>query len=315
MKTQKSIMVLSIIALLSGVAHAMPEASTYLIMYSPTLPDYKYALVEQMMYFFEEPEETGGTTLEIKNEISELRNRTTLTQEQASKEIAKLIEDKKLPDYILDKDKGTYSYNGNINGVYLISECKLYSQPNTESQEALDAFGWDPDGEKSHTTAGAYDYLGEWTSPKGEQWVLINYLYYEEEDFDEESDEDVTVIKYAMFVGKQYTRLVTNEQLKNVADAIEFISIAAEISHNDKQNLIAQYQQQLQQAQRQVQQAQQQARQSRQSQSFSDWLGEYHTWYCNRCGKQVSGYNLPTSNNCLPRGAKRPGPHDWTKVK
>ena len=79
-----------------------------------------------------------------------------------------LLAQKKVPDYV--RDKGRFFYNKAYKGGYVEikgNKVRLRSQPNTEARiiTALDK----EDLQKFPI------YLGEWTTPKGERWVLAEY--------------------------------------------------------------------------------------------------------------------------------------------
>lgn len=287
------------VSLFTGLkAEAMPEAAHILATFSPVLPEHKDAFVNQVMDLCRYDIDVLS---EISQEISVLNGRITYTQEQAEKEIAKLIDEKILPSYILEK--GKYSYDGNINAVYPIGKCKFFSEPTTESKVKLELYAYEPNENAEHGAFAAYDYFGEWTSSENEEWVMLAY----NEHFNQ----------YEIgFLNKKQADFATNAQVREIANAVEFIKIAQEISSSREELITEQYEQQLQQAQQQYQQVWQQLQQAqKQSRSNQNYQRSFIRYYCRRCGYAVSGpegYVHPTPGGCR---ANRSGPHDWVKLE
>ena len=73
-----------------------------------------------------------------------------------------MIDNKQLPNYILDK--GQYKYDENINSVYFLNEFDLRSQPNPEARVITEGYGGH---QESYFAIDTYDYLGEWTHQNG----------------------------------------------------------------------------------------------------------------------------------------------------
>ncbi len=293
------------VSLFTGLkAEAMPEASDALAIFAPDFPDHKDVFVKQVMDLCRE---NTATLADIGLYISELDDRLTYTQEQAEKEIAELIDKEVLPSYILSK--GKYSYDGNINAVYPIGKCKILSQPRPDAKVILEVDAYDHNENDEHGAFAVYDYFGEWTSPEGEKWVMLGYYHYSTEYIEEQHDY-FEIDKYDIcFLNKKQAGFATNAQVREIANAVEFIQIATEISSSRERQLVAQYQQQYQQVRQQLQQAQQQSR------SNQNYQRSFIRYYCRRCGYAVSGpegYVHPTPGGCR---ANRSGPHDWVKLE
>lgn len=194
-------------------------------------------------------------------------------------------------------DKGQYKYDGNINAVYFIEDFKLRSQPNPEARIITEESAFNPNLDKSNFASEAYFYLGEWTNPKGEEWVIIKKS---------ENDQDIIG-----FVPIQNSRFVTNEQIKKVADIVEFFETASDVALSEKQELKqeleAQYTEEMQALQRQNQRQAQQTQQS----SEGSW------YYCSRCDQKIFAITpmlLPSGNNaCLANGEH--GAHIWNRLQ
>lgn len=296
------------------IAEAMPEALYSLAIYSPALPRHKKDFVDWTMMVYRE---SARLLEDFEHDITAIRSRAEYTQEQATKEIAQSINDKKLPGYILDE--GEYKYDGNINAVYPVSNCTILSQPNLQSEAKTEVYSSNLD--ETHEASRVFDYWGEWTSPQGVQWVIVGYREYDSEATVDEGDEGVDVDNYVEryeigFLSKKQVGFATNEQVRELANAVEYIRIAQEISSAREREITAEYEQQLQQARQQTQQALQQARQLQQQKQYQ--LPERKSYYCRRCGKIEYRYGDggPTSGNnaCHPHGAKRAGAHDWTRL-
>ena len=177
------------------IAEAMPEASKAIAIYALALPNYKHEFVDHVMFLYREH---GVDALQdIEEDISALNGRATYTQEQATKEIAQLIADKKLPSYLLNE--GEYKYDGEINSVYPIKSykiptesCKILSQPTSNANVKTEVYVNDDPAYEGHEATRAFDYWGEWTSPQGVQWVIVGYKDYirKETAGDNTNDED-----------------------------------------------------------------------------------------------------------------------------
>lgn len=96
-------------------------------------------------------------------------NRDTASDEQLNE----LLRAKKVPDYV--RDSGTFYFNPAYKDGFVEIDgenVRLRSQPNTQSRVIAS-------GRNSMWVEGHYTYyLGEWTNPKGERWVLADYEGY-----------------------------------------------------------------------------------------------------------------------------------------
>lgn len=89
------------------------------------------------------------------------------------KQLDKLIKARKVPDYV--RDSGHFYFNSVYKGGFVEingENVRLRSQPNTQSRVIASSNNamW-IDGQYTY-------YLGEWTSPKGERWILADYEGY-----------------------------------------------------------------------------------------------------------------------------------------
>ena len=89
------------------------------------------------------------------------------------KQLDKLIKARKVPDYV--RDSGHFYFNSVYKGGFVEingENVRLRSQPNTQSRVIAS-------GNNAMWIDGQYTYyLGEWTSPKGERWILADYEGY-----------------------------------------------------------------------------------------------------------------------------------------
>ena len=319
MKGKIFLAILLVALSLSGVAHAVPEASSSIAVFTPALSNYKQDFVESIMTMYYNG---VGYIEDIEHDISAIKNRAAYTQEQALRDIKQLVDEKKFPGYVLDE--GEYKYDGTINAIYPVAACKILTEPKQEAEVKIELYAMNPD--KFHEAMRVFDYWGEWTSPQGEEWSIVGYKDYTRkegiEDSVEESEdgyEDIEsyVEHYEVgFLQRRLVRFATNEQVKEVADAIGFIKIAADILSSREQRLITEHEQQLQQvrqqAQAQIQQIQRQAQQTQRPVQQTQW----RKFYCRRCGKSLTlgEYGVLPGSGCRPSGAKRAGPHDWVRT-
>ena len=230
--------------------------------------------------------------VKVRQEIQDVYNITSFDQEQAEKEIGQLIDNKKLPNYILDK--GQYKYDVNINSVYFLNEFELRSQPNPEARVIDQGYGGH---QENYFAIATYSYLGEWTHPNGTEWIIIK---------------DDAEIGFAPKKEAE-AHFITNEQLKTekFLNALEFLAVAGEVALLEQERLDSWYttkinelQQQLQVAQRQAQQNQRQVQQAQQQ-----------IYQCQRCGKTVtvrSANQLPRDGCGLSLFAP---PHMWNRLQ
>lgn len=144
----------------------------------------------------------------LRNEASIMRNRKSYTQEQALEEIRRMVDDGKLQYYIVGK--GQYRYTSGINSVYTTTNVNLRSQPNTKANiiTVVQSGGY-ADG---YITPELSDYLGEWTSPEGDTWVLVKYR-----TFPLAKDSE----KKLGWLSKKYVRFLTDNQVMKVAEIVD----------------------------------------------------------------------------------------------
>ena len=283
-------------------AEAIPEGQRLVARYYPGWDaivrkesDF-FKFTRDFMYDYEAYSEQYRT--KIQQEIQEIFKLTSFDQEQAEKEIGQLIDNKKLPNYILDK--GQYKYDGNINSVYFLDEFKLRSQPNTEARIIAEEYGGH---QENYFAISAYSYLGEWTHPNGTEWVIIKTEVF---------GDDTTATEIGFAPKKEAeANFVTNEQLKSFVQVLEILAVAGEAALLEKQELESRYVAELEEVQQQLQTVYQQAQQTqRQVQQ-----PQQQVYQCTRCGKRVttsSATNLPNDGCGLSLFAP---PHMWTRLQ
>ncbi|MBR4195718.1 MAG: hypothetical protein IKQ95_03290 [Synergistaceae bacterium] len=109
----------------------------------------------------------------MEQEISAFSKKQIITQEQAVKEIQQMTDNGILPGYILEK--GQYTYNPEINSAYIIRNTSIPSQPSKDARVVTELYAseYNP-----NIAENAYNYLGEWTSPQGESWVISGRAFF-----------------------------------------------------------------------------------------------------------------------------------------
>ena len=144
----------------------------------------------------------------LMNEAAIMKNRRSYTQEQALEEIRRMVDDGKLQYYIVSK--GQYRYTSGINSVYTTTNVNLRSQPNTKANIiTVVQKGYYGDG---YITPELSDYLGEWTSPEGDTWVLVKYR-----TFTLAKDSE----KKLGWLSKKYVGFLTDNQVMKVAEIVD----------------------------------------------------------------------------------------------
>ena len=136
--------------------------------------------------------------------FSKLENATTLKKKKQRNydlvdnrsrgQLDKLIKDNKVPDYI--SDSGRFSFNKKYKGGFVDirgTNVRLRSQPNTQARVIASG------NEDMWLDGNTIEYLGEWTNPESERWVLGDYQAYN-------MDQPQTVWIYG-----KYTELVTEK--------------------------------------------------------------------------------------------------------
>ena len=114
------------------------------------------------------------TSAQNRNTRTERAERNNNSRDTASDEqLNELLRAKKVPDYV--RDSGTFYFNPAYKDGFVEIDgenVRLRSQPNTQSRVIAS-------GRNSMWVEGHYTYyLGEWTNPKGERWVLADYEGY-----------------------------------------------------------------------------------------------------------------------------------------
>lgn len=191
-------------------AEAMPETTPlFAELYSWILNDEGMDFEENAALCFCAPFDLES---DYDREFRILRNRQSYSQEQARNEIARMVDAGELPYYIISK--GSYSYTPSINSVYTTTNVNLRSQPNSEARiitvmrcgghHGLMTDRWVP--------PDLSDYLGEWTNPNGDTWVLVKYRPYPMAKPDEK--------KLGWLNGK-YVKFFTDSQVAKIADIYE----------------------------------------------------------------------------------------------
>ena len=134
--------------------------------------------------------------------ISEMNSRKPYTQEQAMNEIGRMIDSGKFPaNYIFAK--GQYKYTAGINAVVTTTDVNLRSQPNANAIKLSVV-----DGLQSYPYLNICNYMGEWTNPQGERWVLVSYDGYDKG-------------KLTGWLSGKYTKFITDAQIMEIARAYE----------------------------------------------------------------------------------------------
>ncbi len=314
MKTGKffSVLVMFLSLLVAaGEVYAMPQASDLLAFYYTLFEHNREDFVNEAVY-------RNGTE-EAEKAVEDFKQRTNYSQEQAVKEIGQMIENGDLPNYILSK--GTYKYDGNINTVYCIADTNLLSQPDKDARVVLDLHM----GIFSPAIAfGRCSYFGEWTSPQGEHWVIVNFPSQIEE-YDEEEDIEKTAealketheeekILTGFIYGKDIS-FVTNGQLQEAVKAIEVAVIMARDAASEQKSMEERFAKELQQVRQQAQRQVQQVQQTGQQQQTQYQIPKHQVYYCRRCGKKQNRLDGPPPGfGCYPHGARKPGVHDWARL-
>ena len=124
-----------------------------------------------------------------------------------TKQLEKMIVMRKVPLYV--RDKGKFFYNPEFGIVGIKGKnVRMRSQPNAKAR-IVDQIGMN-DAEKWP------DYLGEWTNPSGERWVLADY------------DKLRTGKTTPVWIFGQYADLMSHEVYAVTLDSIMEAKIAAE---------------------------------------------------------------------------------------
>ncbi|MBR0150854.1 MAG: hypothetical protein IJP89_05785 [Synergistaceae bacterium] len=197
------------LVLLSVKAEAMPESSAMLTdIYCAYLAE-PGSSGENAASFLEGQRKNSAYAAGLEKEISDLRKRQKFTQEKALTEIKSLVKSGKLPSYITEK--GSYKYASGTNSAVPTENVRLRSQPNTDAKVIKVIKGGVRSG-ANYTPPEVCDYMGEWTNPQGERWVLVNYR----PNLTQKASE-----KKMGWIFGDYVRLVTDENALKAADVYE----------------------------------------------------------------------------------------------
>ena len=220
-KTFCSILLLCVVSLLSiGEVNAMPEATDalariyYVRLYNDEVSNLEEHFKSELDSLYAgvggegeyDPEGYDRYTQYMERAISEMKNRTPYTQEQAIDEIGRMIDNKKFPaNYIFAK--GQYKYTGNINAVVTKTNVNLRSQPNSNAIKLYVIAGPLEEAE-GLLLFDVCSYMGEWTNPQGERWVAVKYHHDEKGDL-------------IGWLSGKYTIFITDAQVMEIARAYE----------------------------------------------------------------------------------------------
>ena len=209
MKLKVSALFILALFLLSPRAEAMPEASAMLAdLYCTYAPD-GASFGANLASYLSGRSNNRSFTAGIMKEISDVKNKKPYTQESALNEIKAMIKSEKLPAYITEK--GSYKYTSGINAVIPSENVRLRSQPNTSSRVITTIKAGSRKG-KIYTPPEISDYLGEWTSPQSEKWVLVNYR----PSLTIKADE-----KKLGWIHGSYAKFVTDKDILKAVDVFE----------------------------------------------------------------------------------------------
>lgn len=209
MKIKVSLLVILALFLLSPKAEAMPEASAILAdLYCTYAPD-SASFGENLASYLAGRSSNRSFTAGIEKEISDMRSRKPYTQESALAEIKAMTKSGTLPAYIAEK--GTYKYTAGINAVIPSENVRLRSQPSTSAKIITTIKAGLKQGKK-YIPPEISDYLGEWTSPQSEKWVLVNYR----PNLTAKADE-----KKLGWIHGDYAKFVTDKDIMKAAEVYE----------------------------------------------------------------------------------------------
>lgn len=130
------------------------------------------------------------------------KNNYDIIDNSSRKQLDSLLKTKKVPDYV--RDSGKFYFNRKYNGGSVMIQginVRLRSQPNTQSR--IVAEGWDGMWIDNHNLY----YLGEWTNPKGERWVVADYEGYKN---------GKPIRKQPVWVFGKYTELMTEKEFNEM---------------------------------------------------------------------------------------------------
>lgn len=157
---------------MSSSAEAMPEASAILsdLYCKYTVDGASFGV--NLSSYLEGRRSNKSFAAGIEKEISELRARKAYTQSSALNEIKSMVKAGTIPAYITEK--GTYKYTSGVNAVIPSENVRLRSQPSTEARVITTIKAGMKQG-KIYVPPEISDYLGEWTNPQSQKWILVKY--------------------------------------------------------------------------------------------------------------------------------------------
>ena len=209
MKIKVSLLIILALVLLSRQAEAIPEASAMLADLYCTYQPSESSFGANLASFIAGSKSSRKFTAGLEKEISDIKSRKPFTQAEAVSDIKAMVKSEKLPAYIIEK--GKYKYTSGINAVYPSENVRLRSQPNTSAKIITTIKAGYKQGRK-YTPPEISDYLGEWTSPKSEKWVLVNYRPSLTSNADE---------KKLGWIHGDYAKFVTDDDIMNTVDVCE----------------------------------------------------------------------------------------------
>ena len=209
MKIKVSLLIVVAVFILSPRAEAMPEATAILADLFCTYQPDGAAFGANLASFISGSKSNKKFTAGLEKEISEIKKRKPYTQKEAFSDIKAMVKSEKLPAYIIQK--GKYKYTSGINAVIPSENVRLRSQPNINAKIITTIKAGYTKG-KSYIPPEISDYLGEWTSPKSEKWVLVNYRPSLTSNDDE---------KKLGWIHGDYAVFVTNDDIQNTIDVCE----------------------------------------------------------------------------------------------
>ncbi|MBR4195717.1 MAG: hypothetical protein IKQ95_03285 [Synergistaceae bacterium] len=211
MKIKVSATIILALVLISPKAEAMPEAFPMLAdLYCTYAPD-GAAFSENLASYLAGRSTNRSFSAGIQKEISALKSRKPFTQDSALAEIKAMVKSEKLPAYITGK--GTYKYIPGINAVIPSENVRLRSQPNTSANIIATLKAGSRKG-KTYNPPEISDYLGEWTNPNGQRWILVNYR----PGLTAKAEE-----KKLGWIHSDYAKFVTDDDIMKAANVFENI--------------------------------------------------------------------------------------------
>ena len=209
MKIKVSLLIILAVFILSPRAEAMPEASAILADLFCTYQPDGASFGANLASFLQGSKSNKKFTAGLHKEISSMKKKKPYTQESALADMKAMTKNGKLPAYIAEK--GTYKYTSGINAVIPSENVRLRSQPSTSARVITTIKAGYTKG-KSYIPPEISDYLGEWTSPKSEKWVLVNYR----PSLTSKADE-----KKLGWIHGDYAVFVTDDDIQNTIDVCE----------------------------------------------------------------------------------------------